>query len=687
MALIPNYLSARPHEPFPILLYQHQYCFRARATSRIFFITSLVISISSPLFISALSTSPHLALFYFVSPTLARPESLYLVEAEIRRNLCTDIGVIRPHYRIFLLNLKRAGRDNDVTRLLPQTTTVQVQVGLLRVAEIEDQNLCARIPGAISISQYAFLLLYVLIATRDAFKLSLTTDPWTLARLSQLSSTNEPPLEPELTFLRPIVEKTRARLATLNAEISRLKNRLRELKDERTALSEFHSQNTRIISPVRRIPAEILGEIFSWTLPSMHEGFDTEECPWVLTHVCRRWRAVALSTPSLWSLITIDFSNEQKYPLQMIRLQLKRARSLKVHFFGEQIYESGPQITLFKLLAGYCARWEELSIRLISDLVPHLRTLYPAPTALRKVWIQWDMEESQPSTLHSVDFLRTAISLVDIGVHCQYRFIPTQLPMFHRLTRYDFDAPWTTHAELLKSLPNLIEVRIRRDFDRLVDWPIPGKPIDLLRLRRLFVNDSTTLDYLRAPSAEEIAIQFPSDADTDSAATLRSLERFLACSSCSPHRFCVQGWLETETMAAILQKFPCFTEIAVTDEEDDEGNIQDGILSSFLALFTISESTSSTMIFPHITTIGFAYHSADVFVCPLFLNMLESRWNMGDRTLKCSELLFVGYHTNLDPRSLVRIKTLQDAGLGISLLLGQGAQDRVDRWLHVVEWT
>ncbi|KAF7368131.1 F-box domain-containing protein [Mycena sanguinolenta] len=490
-----------------------------------------------------------------------------------------------------------------------------------------------------------------LIATRDAFKLSLTTDPWTLARLSQLSSTNEPPLEPELTFVRPIVEKTRARLATLNAEISRLKNRLRELKDERTALSEFHSQNTRIISPVRRIPAEILGEIFSWTLPSMHEGFDTEECPWVLTHVCRRWRAVALSTPSLWSLITIDFSNEQKYPLQMIRLQLKRARSLKVHFFGEQLYESGPQITLFKLLAGYCARWEELSIRLISDLVPHLRTLYPAPTALRKVWIQWDMEESQPSTLHSVDFLRTAISLVDIGVHCQYRFIPTQLPMFHRLTRYDFDAPWTTHAELLKSLPNLIEVRIRRDFDRLVDWPIPGKPIDLLRLRRLFVNDSTTLDYLRAPSAEEIAIQFPSDADTDSAATLRSLERFLAY------------------------------------EEDDEGNIQDGILSSFLALFTISESTSSTMIFPHITTIGFACHSADVFVCPLFLNMLESRWNMGDRTLKCSELLFVGYHTNLDPRSLVRIKTLQDAGLGISLLLGQGAQDRVDRWLHVVEWT
>ncbi|KAJ6459251.1 hypothetical protein C8R45DRAFT_843483, partial [Mycena sanguinolenta] len=152
-----------------------------------------------------------------------------------------------------------------------------------------------------------------LISTRDALKPSVTTDPWTLARLTQLSSTNKPPLEHELSVVRPIVKKTRARLATVDGEILRLKDRLRELRNERTALSGFHSQNIRIISPLRRMPAEILGEIFSWTLPSIHDVFDTDDSPWILTYVCRRWRAVAVSKSSLWSLITIDFSSENKY--------------------------------------------------------------------------------------------------------------------------------------------------------------------------------------------------------------------------------------------------------------------------------------------------------------------------------------------------------------------------------------
>ncbi|KAJ6474839.1 hypothetical protein C8R45DRAFT_834676, partial [Mycena sanguinolenta] len=144
--------------------------------------------------------------------------------------------------------------------------------------------------------------------------------------------TNEPSLEPDLSLVRPIVEKTRARLAALDAEISRLKDRLRELEDQRTMLSEFHAQHTRIISFMRRTPAEILGEIFSSTLPSIHKVFDLYGCPWVLTYVCGSWRAVALLKPSLWSRITIDFSIVTEYPQKMIKIQLERAHMLKIHF-------------------------------------------------------------------------------------------------------------------------------------------------------------------------------------------------------------------------------------------------------------------------------------------------------------------------------------------------------------------
>ncbi|KAJ6491036.1 hypothetical protein C8R45DRAFT_901342 [Mycena sanguinolenta] len=144
------------------------------------------------------------------------------------------------------------------------------------------------------------------------FALDLT--PHTLACLTQLSSSNEPPVDAELSVVRPVAQITSAHLALLDQEISRVKGRLRELEKEHTALSESHAQNMSILSPLRRVPTEILGEIFSWTLPlslSHQSVVDVENCPWVLTHVCRRWRAVALSTPSLWSLIIVDFAAER----------------------------------------------------------------------------------------------------------------------------------------------------------------------------------------------------------------------------------------------------------------------------------------------------------------------------------------------------------------------------------------
>ncbi|KAJ6454384.1 hypothetical protein C8R45DRAFT_601978 [Mycena sanguinolenta] len=201
------------------------------------------------------------------------------------------------------------------------------------------------------------------IPSGDDIELNITTAPRTLARFAQLASTNEPPREPELALIRPIVEKTSARLASLDAEISRLKERLRELEDEHNALSGYHAQNTRILSPLRRMPAEILGEIFAGTLPSGSEVFAIENCPWILTYVCSRWRAVALSKPSLWSLITIDFTANQHYSLKLIRTQLERARLLKIQFFMHQDYGTGSQIALFNVLAKHSARWEELSIQ------------------------------------------------------------------------------------------------------------------------------------------------------------------------------------------------------------------------------------------------------------------------------------------------------------------------------------
>ncbi|KAJ7693173.1 hypothetical protein B0H17DRAFT_910550, partial [Mycena rosella] len=96
------------------------------------------------------------------------------------------------------------------------------------------------------------------------------------------------------------------RLSLLDKEITWRRNLLQQLEEERASLSTYHTQNTAIIPPLRWMPPEILVKIFLTTLPSVHEATSGNtgiaQSPWVLTHISSRWRAVALSTPSLWSL-------------------------------------------------------------------------------------------------------------------------------------------------------------------------------------------------------------------------------------------------------------------------------------------------------------------------------------------------------------------------------------------------
>ncbi|KAK7031822.1 hypothetical protein R3P38DRAFT_2925787 [Favolaschia claudopus] len=100
------------------------------------------------------------------------------------------------------------------------------------------------------------------------------------------------------------------------------------------------------------MPPELLLQIFSWTLPSIltvhrHGSLNLADSSWVLCHVCSRWRAVALSSPSLWSLIAVNYGGlgyEEvfPYPVSLLQAQLSRSRAKKLHFYGSEQYASPP---------------------------------------------------------------------------------------------------------------------------------------------------------------------------------------------------------------------------------------------------------------------------------------------------------------------------------------------------------
>ncbi|KAJ6557566.1 hypothetical protein B0H19DRAFT_898910, partial [Mycena capillaripes] len=79
---------------------------------------------------------------------------------------------------------------------------------------------------------------------------------------------------------------------------------------ERASLLIYRTRTRAVLSPLRRMPPEILGCIFLVTLPKTVDAAWSHTrtgSPWIFTRVSSRWREVAISTPSLWSRVVIDY--------------------------------------------------------------------------------------------------------------------------------------------------------------------------------------------------------------------------------------------------------------------------------------------------------------------------------------------------------------------------------------------
>ncbi|KAF7343729.1 F-box domain-containing protein [Mycena sanguinolenta] len=496
-------------------------------------------------------------------------------------------------------------------------------------------------------------------------------------RISQLFTTNERPQDHELALIRPVAHKTTARLACLEAEMSRLKDQLGQLEEEHCVLMACHTRNATILSPTRRIPVEILSEIFSWSLPSFRLP-SVRNAPWNLARVSRRWRAIALAQSSLWSRICLDFSLSKTYSLAMVQTQIERACTLKIKFIGSHRSDSRPQVDMLQVLLRYSSIWEEICIVLTTALVIPMAACRGRLPLLQRAWLQWDGPESQ-ANIDSIDFLTVAPSLADITVRSHHHFMPTLFPVHHLLTRYAFHAPWKTHYELLKSSPNLHEVRISRNFDQGVPWPVPGEPIRLSHLRSIYVSHVESLDYLSAPVLEEIAIRSQRRVDTQS-----HLAPFVTRSSCVLRKLCMVGLPDVQSTEEILNQYPSITELAVRIMDAKKNlKTEHDVLLTFFPRFTISDSAR---ISPHISKLDFECHNVHVIPYTLYVDMLDSRWKAPDCALTASELLLPNTTVDPDPESLARMETLREGGMRVSFFSGRVAEERADRWVYVASW-
>jgi hypothetical protein len=67
-------------------------------------------------------------------------------------------------------------------------------------------------------------------------------------------------------------------------------------------VQEYIDAHKALLSPARHLPPDVLQEIFLACLPTdRNAAMSATEAPLLLTCICSAWRALALSTPALWT--------------------------------------------------------------------------------------------------------------------------------------------------------------------------------------------------------------------------------------------------------------------------------------------------------------------------------------------------------------------------------------------------
>ncbi|KAF7305206.1 hypothetical protein MKEN_01235800 [Mycena kentingensis (nom. inval.)] len=379
------------------------------------------------------------------------------------------------------------------------------------------------------------------------------------SRLAELVNSNQEPAEADLLPVAQVIAALDARLAPVQTEISQLESRLANLRAQESVLADYRAKFRVTVSPLRRLPAEVLGEIFEWTLPvyaaagneyATYCDFSLGLSPWVLMRVCARWRAVAIATPVLWAPVVLIFSSDEqlrRYPMPLLQTHLDRASQLEVSFWGSEKVDVEAQLPALQLLIDHAHKWTELAIVLTPALFPMFSALRGDQLpALRRVNLTWHDEEGVfdvpadggPASPLPLRTFETAPVLTEIGISLRKCFVPTPLPASN-LTWYCLDAPWDVHRTLLAETVHLEAAHITVDFDSDVEWPERNAEdvVCLTRIRRLYVSHPEILEYISTPALQEVAFR----TDGDDLEFIGSLVRLIACCFCSISSICLNG--------------------------------------------------------------------------------------------------------------------------------------------------
>ncbi|KAF7335728.1 F-box domain-containing protein [Mycena venus] len=213
---------------------------------------------------------------------------------------------------------------------------------------------------------------------------------------SQLLHSNVPPTDEQSDYVRQLVLQRQQEALDLEEQYRITYAALLDIDARRKQNQRDIEVLGAVFAPIRRIPVELLAEIFQFCIPTL-AGYDpnyriSDPCsvPIVLTRVCSVWREVAVNTPHLWTGLVLRLPNRHgNVNLPMVETLVHRSNPLPITVtihsdqIGTSLYDqSTGALTILPAVFGIpqlVERVETLDINLfIRDIHHSLRQL-PIP--------------------------------------------------------------------------------------------------------------------------------------------------------------------------------------------------------------------------------------------------------------------------------------------------------------------
>ncbi|KAJ3520858.1 hypothetical protein NMY22_g12561 [Coprinellus aureogranulatus] len=410
---------------------------------------------------------------------------------------------------------------------------------------------------------------------------------------AHLLSTNDSPSEDEV--------------ASLQQRIVALKARILQCPLESDLLQEILRLSSCALSPIRRIPPEVLCEILA------HLTNEKDLANAALA--CRAWRATSLLTPAenrirFWSDIGIPCADIRSWLGRVRHSQSKKLELVQ----GSRCYCSCWQPatkccwtdrTFLSLLPELCSASVQLSLDVTSplciyNLVDAIHSLDSTQSdgsesiksawhTLRSLKLRMGRSVTQPSDAQDpfiFNHLPMALESLAITLHQREVILSTvavitiPAPLCTSITDLTLDCDNTRSRDLFNLLRQLVNIEILRLNAELVEWPpVPGAAVVLLpkvhtlELHDLFYHDNTfrasnTFRAFRLPSLTSLTLENPRLYDS-SPSTLRSFMHDDLCllhpGVDSPRVRCLKiitrpnrdaAHLESEVLSYVLEGLP-----------------------------------------------------------------------------------------------------------------------------------